>query len=230
MKFMPRVAVSILLVSMLWSPASKAVAADAAPVINREQIDNAIGRLTRTLNRDAAAGKLTTEEADNFRSAIAQLEEEEAQYIAATGTLGPAMVARLQTVITRIDKKLESANHDRRVAIADLSLAESDMKADIEFAGATGQLSADGASALLKELNAIAETQNEQTKNGIISYSDALLLSYRLDRVGENYGRLLNAVQAPGPTADELASQIGNAITASKLSAEQLTDLINQSE
>ena len=230
MKFVPRVAVSLLLVSMFGIAAPKAIAADMTPAVSREQIDNAIGRLARTLDRDLAAGKLTSEEADNFRSAISQLEEEEAQYIAATGNLGAAMASRLQAVITRIGKKLEGVNHDRRVAITDLAAAEADMKADIEFATATGQLTPEGAAALVKELNSVLETQTAQTRNGFLSYSDELLLSYRLDRLGENYGRMLTAPQPAGSTADELASQVGNAMAASKLSPEQLSDLHKQSE
>lgn len=224
MKFAPKVAVTLALVSVLLNPmaTSFALAADAPATSSqdmRQVIDARIGRLEEAVKQALMGGRLTTEEADNYRSALAQVSEDEAQYVASAGQLGPAMLARLQSVLGRIEKRLDTTQHDRRIAIFDFGTFEDHIRTAIQEAQSENRLSADTANQLSSDLKAIVDLQDTLRRDGMLSYGDALIVSYRLDNLMERLGRALIQQPSSVPSADEIANLASVAI--SKLPTEQ---------
>lgn len=226
MKFAPKVAVTLALVSILLNPmaTSFALAADAPAISSQDmrQVINArIGRLEEAVKQALMGGRLTTEEADNYRSALAQVSEDEAQYVASAGQLGPVMLVRLQSVLGRIEKKLDTTQHDRRIAIFDFGTAEDQTRTAIQEARTENRLSADTANQLTSELKAIIDLQDTLRRDGILSYGDALIVSYRLDTLMERLGRSLVRPPSSIPSAEEIASATSVALSSGKLPTEQ---------
>jgi hypothetical protein len=226
MKFAPKVAVSVALVSVLFNSMSSswAAAPEALPAGSQDTrvtIDAHIGRLESAIDSGVAGGRLTTEEADNYRSALGQIAEEKAQYVAAAGQIGPAMQTRLQTALARIEKRLDTTQHDRRIAIFDFGAAEDSIRAAINAAQSERRLSADSVNHLQAELKSIDELQQALRNDGIISYGDALIVSFHLDRLVDHLGGALAEPTNNSISTDEIANLTSVALSNAKIAPDQ---------
>jgi hypothetical protein len=232
MKFAPKVAVTIAVVSVLWNPGAIgfSYAADLPPATSmatnatadvRLSIDARLGRLEDAVNDAVIAGRLTTEEADNYKLALQQIAEEEAKYLASAPVLGPVMRARLEKALSRVEKRFATSQHDRRVAIFDFNSAEEKLRSAILTGRDVGRLSAEDANRLLAELKAIGDLQESLRTDGIISYGDALVVSYRVDHLVARMGNALIEPTHSIPSTDSIASEVSQALSSGKFSAEQ---------
>lgn len=238
MRFAPKVAFTSALVSICLSPvnwhfaiaaegstavttSSTTSASTSTPVDPRLSIDSRLGRLDRRIKEAATHGRLSLEEADNYTSAIGQIAEEEAVYVAVSGQVGPVMQARLELALARLEKRFDSSLHDRRLAIMDLDGAANDLQQVIDLARQQGRLQVVEATQLQNELKSTRDLESTLRNDGLISYGDALVVSMRLDRVQEHFGKLLEEPTLSVPSVEEAANQVSTTLASGKLSVDQ---------
>lgn len=233
MKFAPKVAVTLALVSAFSTPFVRAE--DEAPAVAppipdiRLVIDQKLGELDRRAKQAVIEGQLSQEEADNFRSALGQIAEDEAAYISFAGKLGPVEAARLRLATDRLQKRFFTTLHDRRIAAVDLDRQIDDASAIFAAAQTEGRLDASQAAQLQAELKAIKDLGVSLASDGFVSYGDGLVLSMRVDRLFSHFGKLLDDPKLVGvPSATEVAAQANTLIETGSALRKQYDDLMAQ--
>lgn len=243
MKSAPKVALTIALVSILSTPAQVQFAACAQTLPNgtatanvavspaadvRMTVDMRLGQLEDRIKTAQTEGRLSQEEADNFRSAVAQISEAEATYLASAATLGPAMAARLFTALDRLERRFTAALHDRRIASIDLASQESLLQQLIDQALADGRLQQAEAAQLQNELKAVRDREASLRTDGHISYGDSLVISMQLDRVMDHLARVRTQPVLSAPSVESLANQVSTLLASGKVPADQVPGLRKQ--
>lgn len=252
MRFAPRVAATVALVSMLSAPTSWQFAASAqgdstaspeavkttttdtitttttggstttsdttttvkttaeappaTPLIS--ELDQRSSQLEARIANALAEGRLNATEADNFRAILGRVSEEEAEYLALAGKLGPATTLRLQLVLDGVDKVLSTSLHDRRIASFDLPARQAAMEARIDAAESDGRLNPAEAQQLKAQLKLIRDDATSRSSGGKLTYTDALVVSMVLDGLDNRLGHILDLRPIPAPDVVALKTQL----------------------
>jgi hypothetical protein len=172
------------------------------------KVDARIALLTGQTNNERFTGRLSNEDADSFVTALNQVAEAEAEYLALSGKLSPAEELTLQLVLDRIEKSLNAFSHDRKVASLDMLGKETLMQHRFDAAEADGRLSKADADYLREQLATITKDQAAQAAGGKVNYGEALITSLHLDTLASEFAHRLRRRPFAVPDVKTLSNEV----------------------
>jgi hypothetical protein len=168
-----------------------------------------IARITNQINLEKFGGRLTNEEADNFLSALSQVAERRAEFVALNSQLAPATKTLLQLQLDRIQQIIETSLHDRKVATLDLRGREVLMQHIIAAAQKQGRLSKKDGTDLQNELATLILHQEQAAAvSGKFGYGQALVYSLKIDKITDELARRLHPRTFTAPDVRALAAEV----------------------
>ncbi|HEY9791068.1 MAG TPA: hypothetical protein V6D22_11750 [Candidatus Obscuribacterales bacterium] len=172
------------------------------------KVDARLARLTIQTNNEKYTGRLSNEEAESFISALNQVAETEAEYLALEGKVPADAQLSMQLTLDHFEKSLNAMSHDRKVASLDMLGKELLMQHRIDAAESDGRLSKTDAEYLRARLSSIISEQSSRAASGKVHYGDALVTSLHLDTLASEFAHRLRKRPFAVPDVQTLSNEV----------------------
>jgi hypothetical protein len=188
-------------------------------------LDQRIAAFDNRLSNVQSEGRLSAEEADNYRNTLARVMEDEAKSLASVGKLNSFEEQKLNLTLDRLDRDFFTHLHDRKVAIPDIPARLLEIQRGVAVASSEGRLTPQATQQLTTELKAWHEKESALMRDAQLSYTDSLILSMHIDRIIDQIARTLQPRPATSPDLKLLVAQAEKATANgdSKISPEALS-------
>lgn len=168
-------------------------------------------QMLQSVNEAQAHGRLSPQDAGNFKAALERIKQNEAQY-SADGKLTVWERMRLAFELDNLQRQIDGALQPRTSAIADIPGREAEITREISDALFSGRLPRQDGEIFLAELDRIKAQASSFKADGHLAENEMLTISLDLDKLQQSLHAKIKPVTVTETTTESRKSEISRRV------------------